>query len=642
MFYSQRDTTIVPRNIYTQIFLLALLVNLMGCSNKDSANTGDSKRKVTENAQVVIDSIEEVQYTSLPKMRQYIKKLEKLNDDNAQIYADYYTLRAKYLSNNEYASLQEYTSIYDRLKRRKLYKLMIEIDKSASFFYSKIGRDKEVLSYAERSLEYVYKCDLLVERTLIVYAVNFFFQTMSVQERELELEKELIKLENKEWQVHKLDLWYLLASTKEYLGKYEEAKKITEMCIEKSKEMRNNYSLARGYLVLGRIEEKSGNNHNKSLQYFLTSIEVEKMYGVKNSKLNYLYAGKQYRKLKNYRKSYEFFKKLENYERIDSSRFARDLAYMGESFFYMNPENNYEGAIRYLDKAMEYVTIKDFTFPLVIEKKIAILKTSGFEKEVKNLQNLLKTYQSSKEKRNNKIPFDVKPVLKLHLKNHKLEQLENDNKLKEAQLENKNLLEDFFIGSIIILLILVVLILITTKSLLKNKVLNEELSQTLSQIEIVNSELETKNTENSRLLEVNERTLFSKLLKISMYKDTVDNVSKYVSQLIQNKENVKVSDLFCVEKKLKTLISEEDIWVDFQIQFEKTRPDFFTKLKEIAPKLTINELKHCAYITTKLNVKQVASLISVSPRSVETARYRIKKKLGLGRDESIFDFLEKI
>ncbi len=43
-----------------------------------------------------------------------------------------------------------------------------------------------------------------------------------------------------------------------------------------------------------------------------------------------------------------------------------------------------------------------------------------------------------------------------------------------------------------------------------------------------------------------------------------------------------------------------------------------------------------------MRTKDVANLINISPRSVETARYRIKKKLGLGKDENLFDYLYQL
>ena len=43
-----------------------------------------------------------------------------------------------------------------------------------------------------------------------------------------------------------------------------------------------------------------------------------------------------------------------------------------------------------------------------------------------------------------------------------------------------------------------------------------------------------------------------------------------------------------------------------------------------------------------LSSKDIAPLLNMTVRSVEMTRYRLRKKLGLSREESLTDFLQKI
>jgi PAS domain S-box-containing protein len=173
--------------------------------------------------------------------------------------------------------------------------------------------------------------------------------------------------------------------------------------------------------------------------------------------------------------------------------------------------------------------------------------------------------------------------------------------------------------------------------------INSELSTTLDQIKQANEQLENRNTEIHNLLELNERTLFSKVLKISTFSEIVNQVSETIETLLSTEEPIKKSQLQNIERSLRASIDEEEsIWKEFKIQFEQTRPEYFKLLSEKAPDLSINDLKHCSYIIAKLNVKEVANLLNISTRSVETTRYRIKKKLKLDNDESLFNFLNKL
>ncbi|MFK5974761.1 MAG: hypothetical protein QM485_15975 [Flavobacteriaceae bacterium] len=88
--------------------------------------------------------------------------------------------------------------------------------------------------------------------------------------------------------------------------------------------------------------------------------------------------------------------------------------------------------------------------------------------------------------------------------------------------------------------------------------------------------------------------------------------------------------------------ADEEIWEDFKRHFEEIRQSFFRKSKEKHASLSLNKLKHCTYIVSHLKTKDVAKLINVSLRSVETVRYHIKKKIGLIKDENLIDFLQVV
>ncbi|MDH3648734.1 MAG: PAS domain S-box protein [Saprospiraceae bacterium] len=100
-------------------------------------------------------------------------------------------------------------------------------------------------------------------------------------------------------------------------------------------------------------------------------------------------------------------------------------------------------------------------------------------------------------------------------------------------------------------------------------------------------------------------------------------------------------------KKLQNYIvqntDQETDWQGFQMYFQEVNPNFFTELSTKNPSLTQNDLKHCAYVKMKLSNKEVTNLLHISPKAVEVARYRIKKKLGLqSRHQKLYDYLERL
>ncbi len=99
-------------------------------------------------------------------------------------------------------------------------------------------------------------------------------------------------------------------------------------------------------------------------------------------------------------------------------------------------------------------------------------------------------------------------------------------------------------------------------------------------------------------------------------------------------------------KKIIRVISEEDKidkqWEQFTIHFDNVHSDFLTALKVAHPGLSNNESKLSAYLRMNLSTKEIAQLMNISVRGVEISRYRLRKKLQIPTEMSLFDFLLKI
>jgi DNA-binding CsgD family transcriptional regulator len=93
---------------------------------------------------------------------------------------------------------------------------------------------------------------------------------------------------------------------------------------------------------------------------------------------------------------------------------------------------------------------------------------------------------------------------------------------------------------------------------------------------------------------------------------------------------------------IKTVSEDDNIdkeWDNFAKHFDKVHSDFVVELKEKHPTITPNELKLSAYLRMNLSTKEIAQLMNISTRGVEISRYRLRKKLQLSTDTSLFDYL---
>ena len=95
-------------------------------------------------------------------------------------------------------------------------------------------------------------------------------------------------------------------------------------------------------------------------------------------------------------------------------------------------------------------------------------------------------------------------------------------------------------------------------------------------------------------------------------------------------------------KEIDRNIDLDEEWRKFKLHFQEVHPDFFTKLLIRFPSLNPRQLRHCAYIQLGLSSKEAAQLLNVAPKSIEMARYRLKKKMSLARDERLSEFIQSI
>ncbi len=112
-------------------------------------------------------------------------------------------------------------------------------------------------------------------------------------------------------------------------------------------------------------------------------------------------------------------------------------------------------------------------------------------------------------------------------------------------------------------------------------------------------------------------------------------------ELLSNKTNF--NNQYSFKKLIKQIdnsIEHEDGWELFEYNFNQVHEEFFNQLKASFPSLTHKDLKICAYLRMNMSSKEIAPLLNISIRGVETNRYRLKIKLGIAKEGSLRGFLQ--
>ncbi|MEO0899724.1 MAG: hypothetical protein AAFY71_25155 [Bacteroidota bacterium] len=152
--------------------------------------------------------------------------------------------------------------------------------------------------------------------------------------------------------------------------------------------------------------------------------------------------------------------------------------------------------------------------------------------------------------------------------------------------------------------------------------------------EKLESELTFKNQE----LASSTMHLLAKNAFLQNLKENLEKIPKAKPQEL-GKLNQSIKKII---QRIDQNLNDEDEWERFSFHFSQVHGDFFGKLKAECPELSPQELKLCAYLRLNMSTKEIAQLLNISIRGVETGRYRLRKKLNLDTSINLVDYMMKV
>jgi DNA-binding CsgD family transcriptional regulator len=149
--------------------------------------------------------------------------------------------------------------------------------------------------------------------------------------------------------------------------------------------------------------------------------------------------------------------------------------------------------------------------------------------------------------------------------------------------------------------------------------------------------LEKKHIEEVLLLR--NREITAHLLNLGSKNELVESL---ISKLNKDMLSFKKDN----QKKIRQIINElrlnlnKDIWKEFELRFTDIHPNFYNNLLRKHPSLTPSELRLCAFLRLNLSIKETALILQLNSKSVERARVRLRRKLGISnQDISLSSYL---
>lgn len=230
-------------------------------------------------------------------------------------------------------------------------------------------------------------------------------------------------------------------------------------------------------------------------------------------------------------------------------------------------------------------------------------------------------------------------------------EFENELKLKDNQLlilqdkEKKDRLIKLIliIGVIVVAICGYIIYIISRQRARKTRELSEktkellESAYALTQKDLENSQL--KQLELRRQLDFKNKELTGYALNFIKKNEVVHQLQHTIQQIKKSSTIEKTKLIADLNKIIRKNISIDKDWEDFSRFFEDAHQGFYDRLKSEHKELSSNDLKLCSLIRLNMNIKETANILGISPESVKTARYRLRKKLGLDPKQEILNYL---
>ncbi len=209
-------------------------------------------------------------------------------------------------------------------------------------------------------------------------------------------------------------------------------------------------------------------------------------------------------------------------------------------------------------------------------------------------------------------------------------QYEFDKQVKQREAEHakhdaiQKRKELVYIGVISgVLLAITILFLLFRLQINKNKRINLQRKNLLSDLDFKNKELTTN---VMYLLKKNEFIInISDKLKKSRYEFKPEN-RKTVDDIIRELDHG----------------AKGDVWKDFEVRFQEVHSGFYKRLNKQFPDLSPNELKLCAFLRLNMSTKEISTITFQSTKSINMARFRLRKKIEIGNYDNLVTFLGQL
>ena len=165
----------------------------------------------------------------------------------------------------------------------------------------------------------------------------------------------------------------------------------------------------------------------------------------------------------------------------------------------------------------------------------------------------------------------------------------------------------------------------------------------LKQLRLKAKKLQLEKASFEKELDFKNKEMVLKVMSLMKKNEMLADLSEKLNRI--NEEATTPESKETIRKVASELQNsqEEEVWKEFSVRFKEVHGEFYDKLLQQFPTLSPNELKLCAFLRMNMSTKDIAQLTGQRVSSLETARYRLRQKLGIvNSDANLITFLSSL
>ncbi len=154
-----------------------------------------------------------------------------------------------------------------------------------------------------------------------------------------------------------------------------------------------------------------------------------------------------------------------------------------------------------------------------------------------------------------------------------------------------------------------------------------------------NEKIKQDNKKLKQNLESRNKELASSAMQMVQLDNELLQLKASLAKVYENSSGEVKKELKLAIKSLENQIKGDNNWKHFETHFNQIHDNSLDRLRKYYPDLNHRELRLCAYLKLNLSSKEIAPLMGISYRGVESLRFRVRKKMNLDTSINLTDFI---